>query len=176
MMRVFIFITLLASVLSGLSCHKGDDLTPAFDMQFQQNFVIPVGISAFEVHHFQFTNIPTRYQQYIDQYKKTDADINHIFTGKAAITGIFGDVNLNFIDQVSIRLYDPAYPNDFIEIAYLYPVPLDPGNNLPIIPSLADAKRFMGQSRCAIDVVIWLHNTTTEESEVRLDLEMRATL
>jgi hypothetical protein len=176
-MRKFLtFLTLLTLVLSGLSCNKGDERAPGFDMFYQETFVIPVGISQFEVHHFQFEALPSRYQQYLTQHQKTDAEITSILTGKAAITGIFGDANLDFIDQVSIRFYDQNTPNDFVEIAYRFPVPLDPGNNLPIIPSLADAKRFLSQSRFSIDVVLWLRRPTTEESEVRLDLEMRATL
>jgi hypothetical protein len=173
MIRIFIISFF---VLAGLSCDKGPELSPGFDMLYQQNFIIPVGISQFEVHHFQFENVNSRYQQYLDQHKKTDAEITSIVTGKAAITGIFGDANLDFIDQVSIRVYDQGDPNDYVEIAYRFPVPLDPGNNLPIIPSLADAKRFIKNSRFAIDVVLWLRKPTTQESEVRFDLEMRATL
>ena len=173
MVRILIFS---AIVLTGLSCNKGPEISPGFDMLYQQNFIIPVGISQFEVHHFQFENVPSRYQQYLDQHKKTDAEITSIITSKAAITGIFGDANLDFIDQVSIRVYEQSTPNDFVEIAYRFPVPLDPGNNLPIIPSLADSKRFLSSSRFAIDVVIWLRRPTTEESEVRLDLQMMATL
>jgi hypothetical protein len=176
MNRSIIFYAAPFLLLSGLSCDKGQDVAPGFDMLYQENFIIPVGISEFEVHHFQFENIPTRYNQYLDQHKKTDAEITSIITSKAAITGIFGDANLDFIDQVSLRIYDPNTPNDYVEIAYRYPVPLDPGNNLPVIPSLADSKRFFSQSRVAIDVVIWLRKPTTQESEVRLDLEMKATL
>jgi hypothetical protein len=176
MMRILLFSGLLVFTLSGLSCDKGTDVVPGFDMLYLENFIIPVGISQFEVHHFQFENVSSRYQQYLDQHKKTNAEITGIVTGKAAITGIFGDADLDFIDQVSIRVYDPADPNDYVEIAYRYPVPLDPGNNLPIIPSLADAKRFLSQSRFSIDVVIWLRKPTTQESEVRLNLEMKATL
>ena len=176
MIRTNYMVLLLAASLLGFSCNKEETLRPGFNMLYQQNFIIPVGISEFEVHHFQFDNIPTQYQQYLTQHKKTDGEITGVFTNKAAISGLFGDANLDFIDQVSIRVYDQANESDFIEIAYRYPVPLDPGNNLPVLPSLADSKRFFSQSRFAIDVVIWLRKPTTQESEVRVDLEMRATL
>ena len=175
MQRIWIFTLLLLFAVSGLSCDKGSTVLPGVTMLFQENFVIPVGISPFEVHHFQFENVSSRYQQYLNQYKKTDADITGVITTKAAITGIFGDSNLDFIDQVSIRVYDQSNPIDYLEIAYRFPVPLDPGNNLPIIPSLADSKRFFSQPRIAIDVVLWLRKATTEESEVRLNLELNAT-
>ena len=173
MFRTLIFMLVL---LSGLSCDKGTETLPGFDMFFQEEFIIPVGISQFEVHHFQFENLTSNYDKYLDQHHKTDEEITSIVTQKAGITGIYGDANLDFIDQVSIRVYDPAAPNDYVEIAYRYPVPLDPGNNLPIIPSLADAKRFMSKPRFAIDVVLWLRYITDQESEVRFDLQMTATL
>lgn len=53
-------------------------------MFYQQYFTIPVGISQFQVHHFESENFPTKYQTLLDTYKKTDADITSILTGKAA--------------------------------------------------------------------------------------------
>jgi hypothetical protein len=170
-----IFLFLFCAALLGFSCKKDDDQVPGFDMLYQQDFTIPAGISSFVVHHFQITDIPTRYQQSLTQYGKTDADIKGIITAQAALTGIFGDANFDIIDQVSLRAFDESNPNDYIEIAYRYPVPLDPGNNLPIIPSLADSKRFFKNSRFNLDVVIWLRGTTQTETEVRLNLQMKAT-
>lgn len=171
-----VFTVLLAFGFLGLSCNKTEDKIPGFDMFYQQYFTIPVGISQFQVHHFEFENFPTKYQTLLDTYKKTDADITSILTGKAAVTGVFGDANLDFIDQISVRVYDSANPNDFLEIAYRYPVPLEPGNSVALIPTLADSKRFFKMTRVSVDVVIWLRFFTTEESEVRLDLQMNATL
>lgn len=144
-------------------------------MIYRQNFTIPAGIGVFDVHHFQLKNIPTRYQQLLEQHGKTDADITGILTARAALSGIFGDANLQFVEQVSVRVYDESDPTDYVEIAYRQPTPLDPGNALPLIPSLADSKRFMTGTRFAVDVVLWLRNTTQEESDVRLDLDLKAT-
>jgi hypothetical protein len=174
-MKKIAFALLAAGLLLGVSCNKNDDAAPGFDMIYQQNFTIPAGIGVFDVHHFQLKNIPTRYQQLLEQYSKADADITGILTARAALSGIFGDANLQFVEQVSVRVYDESDPTDYVEIAYRQPTPLDPGNALPLIPSLADSKRFMTGTRFAIDVVLWLRNTTQEESDVRLDLELKAT-
>jgi len=170
-------LVLLAAAMawSGLSCVKDNGVAPGFNMLYRQDFFIPVGISEFQVHHFQLQNISTRYLQYLDEHKKTDADITGVITSRASISGIYGDSDLSFVDQVSIRVYDEADPNDFLEIAYRYPVPLDPGNNLPVIPSLADSRRFFSKPRLSVDVVLWLRRPPLFENEVRLDLEMRAT-
>ncbi len=142
-------------------------------MLYQANFSIPAGIGVFDVHHFQLKNIQTRYQQLLEQNQKQDSDIVGILTAESVLTGVFGDVNLDFIDQVSVRVYNESDPNDYIEVAYRQPVPLDPGNTLGLIPSLANSKRFLTGSRFSIDVVLWLRRTTTEENSVTLNLKLR---
>lgn len=169
------WIILPALALISLSCHKQEEIKPGFDMLYQQQFFIPVGLNDFQVHHFQFTDVPTHYEQSLSQAGKTDADITGVITARAALTGIYGDANLDFVDQISLRVFDQSNPNDYLEIAYRYPTPLEPGNSLDLIPSLADAKRFFSKSRVSFDVVVWLRKITTEESELRLDLDMKAT-
>lgn len=163
-------------LVTGFSCKKEDNLAPGFDLYFQQNFSIPAGIGIFDVHHFQLRNIPSNWAQYLDQHSKTTEDIQRVITAEASLTGIFGDVNMGVIDRISLRLYDESAPNDFVEIAYRDPTPLDALNSLPLIPSLADSKRFFTNPRFSADVVIWLRNTTAEVSDVRLDFRMRAVL
>lgn len=170
-----ILLLLLSVALLGFSCKKDDGPRPGFDLIYQQEFIIPAGISAFDVHHFQIENITSRYQQSLDQQGKTDADITGVLTQQATLSGIFGDADFSIVDQVSVRIYDASDPTDYVEIAYRYPTPLDPGNSLPLIPSLADAKRFIQNPRFSLDVVIWLRNTTQLETDVRLNLQMKAT-
>ncbi|MBL7827091.1 MAG: hypothetical protein JNJ57_10700 [Saprospiraceae bacterium] len=171
---LFQLCCLLFAGLLTLSCNKDNGLPPGFPVLYRQDFIIPVGLSEFQVHHFQLQNISTRYLQELTDHSKTDADILGFTTSKASLTGIYGDSDLDFIDQVSLRVYDEADPNDYIEIAYRYPVPFEPGNTLPLIPSLADSKRMFSKSRISIDIVIWLRKITPVENEMRLDLEMWA--
>jgi hypothetical protein len=169
----FVF-PLLFAVLTVFSCQK-DEQAPGFDLLYQQDFILPAGIGVFDVHHFQIKNISSRYQQGLDQNGKTDADITGILTAQAVLSGVYSDANFDMIDKVSLRVYDAADPTDYVEIAYRDPAPLDPGNTLPLIPSLADTKRFFSKPRFSIDVVIWLRNTTQLETETRLSLQMKAT-
>jgi len=174
-MKNLVFLLLLCAVATGLSCNKDAELAPGFDMMYQQDFVLPAGIGVFDVHHFQIKNIPTRYQQNLDQYGKTNEEITAVLTAKAVLSGVYSDASYDMIQQISVRVFDAADPTDYVEIAYRDPAPLDPGNNLPLIPSLADTKRFFSQPRFSVDVVIWLRNTTQLETESRLSLQMRAT-
>ena len=173
-MKRILFWSLLLLIISTFSCRK-EDQAPGFDMIYQQEFTIPAGIGVFQVHHFYLKNLATRYEQYLAQHGKTDGDITGVITSQAVLNGIFGDANLNFVDQVSLRVYDEANPSDYIEIAYRQPVPLEPGNSLALIPSLADCKRLMTGSRFSMDVVFWLRNSTGLETDLRLDLQLKAT-
>lgn len=166
--------TLILSVLSLLSCNKDRDLGPGFDMVYQHDFTIPAGIGAFEVHHFYIKDIPTRYQQLLTQQGKSDADITDIITASASLDGIFGDADFGLVEQASLRVYDSADPTDYVEIAYRQPVPPDLGNTLGLVPSLADAKRFMTSTRFSMDVVLWLRGTTQQETDTRLSLTLKA--
>jgi hypothetical protein len=172
---VFYFSFVLGFVLLGFSCKKDDSLAPGFDMVFQREFSLPAGIGVFDVHHFQLKNIPTDWEGYLDRHGKTEADISGVITGQVSLGGVFGDADLSPIQQISVRLYDESNPNDFLEIAYRDPAPFDTGNILQLIPSLADSKRFFTGSRFSADVVIWLRQTTQDQSDVRLNLTMRAT-
>lgn len=160
--------------LSGWSCQKEDDQAPGFDMLFERDFSIPAGIGSLDVHHFQIRNIPSNWDRYLQEVNKTEEEVSRIINGKASIGGIFGDVDLSVIEWISVRVYDDSNPNDYVEIAYRDPAPMDSGNVLPLIPSLADTKRFFSKARFSVDVVMRLRRTTIDQSDVRLSLTMRA--
>lgn len=170
-----ILLLLACVAVLGFSCNKNDDQTPGFDLIYQREFVIPAGIGAFDVHHFQLKNISSRYQQSLEQQGKTDADITGVLTSQSTLSGIFGDGDYAFIERASLRIYNESDPTDYVEIAYRDPTPLDPGNTLPLIPSLADAKRFIKEPLFSLDLVLQLRYTTQVETETRLNLQMKAT-
>ena len=170
-----ILFALACATLSFFSCKKDNNTGPGFDMVYTHEFSIPAGIGGFAVHHFYIKDLPSRYEQLLTEHNKTDADITEILTTAASLEGVFGDATYGvFIDKMSVRAYNVNDPTDYIEIAYREPVPADTGNALGLIPSLADSKRFFKNSRFSIDVVLWLRNTTQEETQTRLSLNMKA--
>ena len=164
---------LLGVVTLFLGCQKEDN-SPGFEMVYQEEFTIPAGIGAFVTHHFYFKNLSTRYPALLDQYGKTNEDILRILTLQGALTGIFGDVNFNVVEEASLRVYQESAPNDYIEVAYRYPTPIEPSNTLDLIPSLADSKRIMANDRFSFDLALRLRNTTPDEMPTRLSLKLKA--
>jgi hypothetical protein len=173
-MRSPVYLLLLLLLLSA-SCKKKEDNRPGFDMQYQTQFDIPAGLGPFVVHHFYLKNIHTNFEQLLAQNSKSKEDIAGIITTQANLGGIFGDADFEFVEQISVKVYNESDPNGAIEVAYRFPVPLDPGNNLPLIPSLADAMDILEEPRFSIDVALWLRKTTQVETTVRLDLQFKAT-
>ena len=165
------FLALL--LLAFLGCKK-DEVTPGFDMIYQQEFSIPPGVGPFVTHHFYLKNLFTRYEALLMQAGKTDAEIVGILPVQAAIEGVFGDANFNIVEEAILRIYQENDPNGYIEVAYRFPTPIDPSNRLDLIPSLADAKRIMSEDRFSIDLLLRLRNTTSEDIPVRLSLQFKA--
>jgi hypothetical protein len=167
------YMLLLLGLSAALSCRKNEE-RPGFTLNYQEDLLIPAGIGSFDVHYFYLPNIPTRYVEALAQHGKADADIVRILATTATLNGVFGDANFNFINEVSLRVYDEANPSNKVEIAYRLPVPLEPGNTLPLIPNDTDFKRLMTGSRFGLELVLWLRNTTQMDTDVRLELQVKA--
>lgn len=172
----FLSALLVFCVLTSLSCNKTEELGPGFDMQFQQDFTIPPGINVFAVHHFYLKSLPTYFQDLLDRYNVKLEDVARIRTTKAVLSGVYSDADYAFVDQASVRAYNIDDLNDNLELAYRQPVPLDPGNTLPLVPSLADSYKFLTADRVNLDVALWIRTTTRDEIPTRLTLTLRAEL
>lgn len=168
---------LALAFVSGLfNCKKDDGLGPGFDMIFREEFSIPAGLSTFVVHHFYFENVPSFYQNLLAENQKTDGDITAILPTKSVLSGVFGDASFDFAEEVSAKVYLPSEPTfNPVEFAYRYPTPLDPGNQLDLIPGTQDVKKFLSKDRFAVDLSFRLRKTTVEETTVRFDFQFKAT-
>lgn len=158
-----------------VSCVKDDSVKPGFDMVFREQFELRAGLSTFVVHHFYFREVPTRFQQILAQQGRSAADVTGVLMASGVLSGVFGDADLSVIQEVSLRAFKEPTINDQIEIAYRLPVPLDPGNRLDLIPSLADTKRYAQEERMGLDLAIRLRDIPRQTTTMQLDLRLRAT-
>lgn len=174
MSKIFTRLALILLATSLVGCKKDNDLAPGFDMIYQEQFGIPAGLSDFVVHHFYFENIPSRYATLLAENGKTDAEIKAILTVESELSGVFGDANFEFLEEVSVRVFPEGKPNSYLEFAYRYPVPLNPGNQLPIIPGLADVKTYLKEERFGIDLALRLRRPTPDATDAKLSVRFRA--
>ena len=174
MKQIRIYGIALALLFTLGNCKKETESTLAFDMVYQADFTIQPGLGIDVVHHYYLKNIASRYMTYLSQYNKVDGNIIKILPAQLALTGTYGDANFDFIDQATLRIYNESDPNDFVEIAYRYPVPVDPGNSLALIPNQPNIKKYLTGSRFSIDLALRLRNITSEETVSRIDLLFKA--
>lgn len=158
-----------------VGCIKDNEVKPGFDMLFREQFEIPAGLNPYVVHHFYFRNLPTRFQQILDQQGRTASQVTGVLTASGVLSGIFGDANFNFLSEVSLRAFKEPNISNQVEIGYRLPVPLEPGNRLDILPSLADVKRYAQEDRMGLDLALRLRDITRQTTTVQLDLRLRAT-
>jgi hypothetical protein len=171
--RFLLFLPVLLVLVAG--CKKDEEPPAGIPMNYQRDFNIQAGLGPFVVHHFYLHDFASRYQETLAQANKSEADIKTIVLNQASLSGIFNDADFDFMYIVAVRLYDDQNPNDYIEIAYRDPVPLDPGNTLPLIPNEVDVKRFLEKTRFGIDLSVQVDKTTIDETDVRLNMEFIAT-
>ena len=167
-------LLLVAALLLFSNCNKDNGLEPGFDMLYEQEFVIPPGINVFDLHSFRFDDVRSLYATQLSKQGLTDADIKGVVTKRAAMIGIFNDADFSMMEEVSLRLYDGIDPTKFIETAYRFPTPNTRSNSLDLIPSLADSKKYAAQDRFGMDVTFRIRNIPTQETRVRVSLELRA--
>lgn len=166
---------LLACLLFCFAGCDKEDTTPGFDMIYQQDFFLPPGIGPFVTHHFYLKNIPSRYLTLLAQASKTDEEVVAVLPVQASLVGVFGDADFSVVEEASLRVYQESDPTGFVEVAYRFPTPIEPSNVLDLIPSLASAKKIMSKDRFSIDLALRLRGTTTDETQVRLNLQLKAT-
>jgi hypothetical protein len=169
-----LFCSILLVFGAFLGCRK-EEPAAGIDFVYRHTLEVPAGIGVFDVHHFYIQDVPTRFAATIGQEGKTAADILQVINIEGQLGGLFGDENLDFLDQVSIRAYTNGDPTNYVEIAYRDLVPSDPGRSVGLIPSLSDSKVFFEKNLVSFDIVLWLRRTTNEVTPLQLDLRMRAT-
>lgn len=167
-------IFLVLSLLVFTNCNREELFTNYTDIVYRQYFDLPAGIGVFDVHHFYMPGIPSKYAESLLNANIKKEDVTKVLTTQGSISGLFGDVNLEFVDRVSIRAFADGDPTNYIEIAYRDPSPINPGNAIGLIPSLASSQEFFSAETVNLDIVIYLRATTTENVQMQLDLTMRA--
>jgi hypothetical protein len=160
-------------VFSTLSCKK-DAVGPGFEMLYRRDFEIQAGLSPFVVHHYYLNNLSSSYISSLTAQGMTNESIKKVNNITGELSAIFGDEKLDFISRISVRVYKEGKQNEYTEIAYRDPAPISIGATLGLVPSLANVKETMQESRFGIDVAIETRYITTATVPVRLDLKMRA--
>jgi hypothetical protein len=82
-------------------------------------------------------------------------------------------VNLDFIDKVSVLIYDPFNPTNRIEFFYMDPVPFKNKTGIELFPGIADISEWMEREYFGVEIRLNYRQVTPSLIQMRLDFDVR---
>ena len=163
----------LLGLLIIISCHK-DNRTELFELNHFVDFDIQPGLNTFDTHFFVIAPLASSYEDKLDASGKSPEEVIAIEAKDAYLSSLFSDVNLKFIYQISVYIFDPFNPSDKIEFFYLDPVPSRNQNSIRLFPGIADVGHWVDQEYFGIEVRLTFRDVTTSFTQMRLEFDIRA--
>lgn len=166
-------IFFLAVGLLSMSCNN-DDAVELFTVTHISEFEVPAGLNTVETHFFiqPATNSP--YDDLLESTGFEDASVGGITPKFCELTTAFGDIDLDFVRLVEIRVLDPFDPEYIREVFYLDPVPGNSRGTLRPFPGLLNVKEIIGQPTYGVEVRIIFRLPPPTTMRMRLLMEFSA--
>ncbi len=163
---LFLFIVPLITS----SCKKEDP--ELFEMLYAENFTIPAGLNPFDTHYFLLKDIPVG--TYLSARNLTPDMLKAINPKAASFINTFaGSANYDFLRDVSVRIYTDDI-NNSKELFYYDLVPENTGDNLGLIPSLADARAYLNGSVFNIEIRLNFKRAPLQNIETQFRFSLSA--
>ena len=156
-----------------VSCNK-DDREELFVISHTVDFTIQPGLNTFDTHIYDISHIPSQLDQRLDETGHTIGQVSSIEPKRAYLSSVFEDINLDFIHQVSILIYDPDNPSDRVEFCYLDPVPYKKKYGIELFPGISNVKDWMKNEYFGIEIRLNYREVTPSLIQMRLEFDFRA--
>lgn len=162
----------LVGLLLILSCHK-DKRTELFELNHFVDFDIQPGLNTFDTHFFVISPLASSYDEKLTASGRTPDEVIGIEAKDAYLSSTFKDVNLKFIDRISVHIFDPFNPSDKIEFFYLDPVPFKNQTSIRLFPGIADISDWVDQEFFGIEVRLNFREVTPSFTQMRMEFDIR---
>ncbi len=167
-----VFIIAILSSTLFLSCRK-ENIPKKFTIRLDRSFDVPAGLNYIDAHYFVLDEIPTFYDQIIGQQDVPAGAKITLVPERAVITSLFNDIDFDFIDKVSVRIYTNNNPKDKPEAFYIEYIPTTVDNELQLIPTSFDAKPFLDYGIVNAEVRFFFKRTTPQSMNLRIVMDFR---
>ncbi len=174
MLRFGVLISLFAGLMT-LSCKK-DDRVELFELTYPPppiEFDILPGLNTFDTHIYSFSPIPTRYLERLAASGHSADEVIAIEAKDAALSSLFGDENINFINRVSIYIFDPFEPANKVEFLYLEPIPYKEKNTIRLFPGITDISDWIKEEYIGIEIRLNFREISPALTEMTLRFDLR---
>ncbi len=170
---IYLYLFLLCPLLS---CNK-DGRQELFTLTYPPppiGFEILPGLNTFDTHIYTISPIPTRYEEYLDQSGRSDDEVIAIEAKSGQLASIFQDINLDFVNRVSIFIFDPFEPDNKIEFFYMDPVVYGDKTVIRLFPGIADISEWAKQEFIGVEIRLDYRQISPTFFEMEFDFELRA--
>ena len=163
---LFLFLSFLAFA----SCNEEEEL---FEMTYETDVVFSAGISQFEIHFQDMFGLNTMSEAFLVANNRTAEEIMAIVPKEAELVNIQTNQALDFIQDISIRMFDgdsfnPTEISNITEIFFRESVPQDQRTFINLLPSLPDVKDRLLEEEFNIGVRTMLRVPPPSTVEARL--------
>ena len=164
----YMFSILLFSMLILFpSCSK--DSNSVFNVQTEVDYNIQGGLNLIVTHFFVQNNVPTFYNSYLENSGFTEAAIGDVLPNRATLNSRFGE-NLDFINEVSVWVYDTNYENG-TEIFYMEPVELGTKTEIRLFSNITEVGEWIKEEQVLIELRLTLRQFVAANLDLRLNLD-----
>ncbi len=169
-MNKLLFLILSLSVL--VSCDTEEEL---FEIEYETDVVFSAGISQFEVHFQDMFGIQSMTDAFLVANNRTAEEVMSIVPKEARLINIQTNQSLDFLQDVSIRLFDgdsfnPTEISNITEIFFRDNIPQDQRTFINLLPALPDVKDRLFEDEINVSVRSQLRVPPPSTIEARLRL------
>ena len=162
----------LLILLIATSCKK-DNRQEFFTIHEFIDFTIQPGLNTFDTHIY---SVSPKYSTFADQLEASGHTVSEVVAveaRRAFLTSVFEDVNLDFIHQVSVHVYDPVNTNDKIEFFYMDPVPFRFKTGIELFPGIANVQEWFERDYFGVEVRLNFRQNSPSLIQMRLEFDVR---
>lgn len=165
-------LSLVLVAVTIVSCNK-DNRTEFFELNHFVDFDIQPGLNTFDTHFFVISPLTSILDDKLSAAGISPEEVIAIEAKDAVLTSTFGDINLDFIHQISVYIFDPFNPSDKIEFFYLDPTPFRNATSWRLFPGIADISEWIDEDYFGVEIRLTFREVTPSFIPMRLEFDLR---
>lgn len=153
-MRVVNHIVAFFLILT-LASSCSDGATYKYEVPLTIDFTVPQSeIAQFRELTVFVDNVPTQYMQALIANATDESAVTSVQSGRADLSSSFGNVDLGFLDEISVRARSISDPSRIEEIFYFTDFRFQEGSRVQLIDSGREIKDIMSESTVNLEMVM----------------------
>ncbi len=165
-----IIYALVLSILLLPGCNSDNSEIHELDTFF--DIEIPAGLNTIESHFFLVENVPTFISGFLENGQYTEDDLVRVNGVTATFMTRFSNLDLDFIDRMTIHALDANNPTVKRELFYLEFIPFGSKTEIQLIPSIENVADFFCKDFVDIEFRVDLRGFLPNPIDGRVEMRL----